>query len=1180
MHAKAEERQFWELLTRRRRAASLFRLRNVDLTELGDEPVQPLEILVADTLTEICPDVRWSVTPVQGDGGIDLLGSADCIALRLRGTEIRFEYSIVGQVKRSRAYKASTLHGIFGSIRTLVDQRGLTLSRLLLVMSAEGRAVERFQADAPILAHQQFPGIPLSFVNADDLAWLWSRFGPHRFEVIRPAYTDAEFHELTRHLEARALASRGPAVEIIVEQPVGHRVVASDLDVSVSIQVSSAYPRQRLEVRLRPGSNLDVVRPLSLLSEGSNAATLGVGEDGSARLLLRFRARQAGTHDLGQIEVRHASGEARWIGRSLGTVAIDPDHSGRHIRFVPTVNSAAQRALDRLAGAAAACGVESVVLLGQGGIGKSRIVEALFDRLDPQFAGEKRPIWSSVRVDRDTQRSSGAGFLMEVVRALALDEPAEAGARLPNGRAAIAERLKRFVGSTAAAVDEGLLALAGNATPDLVEVAAFVLVTATIARLREGPLALHLSNLHWVNSFESDVLGLWLQRIVAVEPHLTHGLLAVLEGRQGELLHRDPAMTPEPWQRLQGSGQVRHRLVLHPWEESQSRRFLREVLTSMTGAPLDDAALERRIAALVLRSSGGNPMHMLEHIRWLIDEGHLRAEADGSVLLDPPERSPHSLIDLIASRVEFIKRSQQRDELSALLRLCAEIGLRTDADLFEAMVNAMSAPQALSLLSRWGVARVPSGRGEAFEFLHETYREAFARIGWPTVAGAPLRRAVISRFSPAAAQPPERALAAARLVMLDPACDLGAVAADLEDAAERNRSDPQASVAICSELLRLPVHVQGPRRRFELTCRLADALVDYGDWKEALRAIQRGRSELPDKAAFLLAKADLAHRAGNILGDIHLISDGMRAVEEGLFALDSVRGSGPAEEAPLRELLENRLGVLLWFSGRLNEGLVHQLRAFRSARRFARGSEREMLMANELGMSLATRHPLLANRLLDRATTLLAALGEDAPAGDDYVWVQREMLRLLLAETEDELESISEVVLEFTRKVGRSVYGRGLAWLVAGACDMLMSRPAEAKRKFEEAITSAALCRNLRIRWKAHLAFAAAATAAAGTPREAAHARYAGEILAESLEGVDPRHRSVWAATIRLPLEHVRRLGGQNQKLDALLAELDTGGSPFWVKDWCQRPGVRPAPGAPPQILHVRAGEADIFLMG
>ena len=104
------------------------------------------------------------------------------------------------------------------------------------------------------------------------------------------------------------------------------------------------------------------------------------------------------------------------------------------------------------------------------------------------------------------------------------------------------------------------------------------------------------------------------------------------------------------------------------------------------------------------------------------------------------------------ARVEYIRRSPGYDEIVALLKICAEIGLRTDSDLFGALRNALRDSRLLSALARWDVARIPDQDGSAgeFEFLHESYRDGFRRAAWNEESGEHLRRAVLARLSPVA----------------------------------------------------------------------------------------------------------------------------------------------------------------------------------------------------------------------------------------------------------------------------------------------------------------------------------------------------------------------------------------------------------------------------------------------
>ena len=159
--------------------------------------------------------------------------------------------------------------------------------------------------------------------------------------------------------------------------------------------------------------------------------------------------------------------------------------------------------------------------------------------------------------------------------------------------------------------------------------------------------------------------------------------------------------------------------------------------------------------------------------------------------------------------------------------------------------------------------------------------------------------------------------------------------------------------------------------------------------------------------------------------------------------------------------------------------------------------------------------------------------------------------------------SVRDDLIFFLEGRKPSVYGEALGWLVAGACETLLGTYDVAQRHFGEAIASATRCRNLRLRWKAHLAYAAVATKAEGSAQQSSHSRYAGHLLADLLDLVEPGKRDLWARTLRLPLEQARRLCGGDPRLDAVTRDIDRGAAPAWCDHWDARPSWQVAPGSP-----------------
>lgn len=336
----------------------------------------------------------------------------------------------------------------------------------------------------------------------------------------------------------------------------------------------------------------------------------------------------------------------------------------------------------------------TVTLLGEAGIGKSRLVDALRERLGASarwFTGWCLPY------------GEGATFapVADTVRALAGVAPAD-------GPHAAGDALERFAGgvedddperrwlAVRLATVLGLGPAVGGATVPAEEIAdAWARVIGHASD--EGPIVLVIEDLHWAEVTFVETLRLLVDRI-ADRPVL------VFVCARPELEERHPG-----WMAAQRSSDV---VELARLDVDETEGLVSTLLAQIEVAAPVRAELLERVA--------GNPLYALEYARML---GDRRDGGDRSI------GTPETLRDLIAARLDMVPGDLRSTASDASVigdefwaSIVADLGRRAEAE----------AREALGSLVRRGVAepwQTSSLDEPAYGFSHALIREvAYSRL--------------------------------------------------------------------------------------------------------------------------------------------------------------------------------------------------------------------------------------------------------------------------------------------------------------------------------------------------------------------------------------------------------------------------------------------------------------------
>ena len=348
--------------------------------------------------------------------------------------------------------------------------------------------------------------------------------------------------------------------------------------------------------------------------------------------------------------------------------------------------------------------VQLVTILGEPGVGKSRLVR--------EFAGfvDTQPELVAWRRGHCLAYGEATGFwaLGEVVKAqagiLESDDPREGAAKLDAAvRAVTADASEREWLKARLAPLVGLAVAAEAATgrdESFMAWRRFLQLVAT-----QGPLVLVIEDLHWADPQLLDFLEQLLDQADLVD------LLVVVTARP-ELLDRRPG-----W----GSGQPNATTVaLAPLDDDQTAMLIASLL--------GQSVLPAEVQSLLLERAGGNPLYAEEFVRLLTDQGLLTPHGHLAQASDLP--LPATVQALIAARLDTLA-----PEHKTLLQDAAVFGkvfwlgaLAAMADVSEDELRGGLAQLQRKELIR--AARLSTVEGEdEFTFWHALIRDvAYAQI--------------------------------------------------------------------------------------------------------------------------------------------------------------------------------------------------------------------------------------------------------------------------------------------------------------------------------------------------------------------------------------------------------------------------------------------------------------------
>ncbi len=551
--------------------------------------------------------------------------------------------------------------------------------------------------------------------------------------VLIEALAAADRDDVLSYLEDRRPETLAPSISWVA---VPRALAGEPFRVAVDVRWSLAsHPGARVWWRPASGDDSETVTLIGPVNaDGQAGVALGDKSSTSDPLGAAFSLEMV-TFSVGRIDL----GELR-IGLAEHGAAAAASHDLGHVQILENVRP---RFFERpyrghlvLLGDAYAriCGgaVLSVGVVGAGGSGKSRLCE--------EFSLDKRRRGCGVvAVKHPKTHQAPHRILADLLSALTGNSPLDGPE--PEG---IVQSLAQYDSALATRVAPAVRSLfetrtTSAATSDQSMISA--LLVLVMARMREGPLIVHLQDLHWCGA---EVLSL-LERLVrqlaqvrtATSPAQlpTNGVLFLFEGRVRESHEEsDDTWSSAPFEAfLARSDSITARCSAFAPEDGLA--FTRRLFEGRHNAhrivPDNLLDLQSDIAERVHRAAGGNPFHTLEHVRLLRELGAVGQNPRTGLLylaevVPPVAPLPESVFAAIRQRWQYMRR--RAPDLALLVWAAALLEDRLPAPMFRSLWTTLAPEVSLREIDATDMLWTGDGDNDAVVFRHENYFESIRRF--------------------------------------------------------------------------------------------------------------------------------------------------------------------------------------------------------------------------------------------------------------------------------------------------------------------------------------------------------------------------------------------------------------------------------------------------------------------
>lgn len=677
---------------------------------------QVFEVLVAETLALLDTKTKWETTCGNNDQGVDIVGSrkAECTTPFLSNVP---EQLYLGQIKRrNKGYRyddfRNDINKLFEFYSSKVLYKDATLMQLIFVISSDNENnIKNLQKnllkDIEIKEHLIFiAGIksPISIINALDIIKYWKINFDFVKNITNGIFSYEELVQFKEFLENIEFSGISFSVKQNTNAYLGKMH-------EFKIQLTTEIKDIPIEAYIKWSPATESLKHIQLVSPWTLCEERGmhVYIENLYELPILFRGVSVGTFSLGDLEiVIPDSTYSQKI--ELGNITIQKNPFPLYME-APNSNIKTDLEKHILEGN---IHLYACAVLGCGGIGKSSLInEILIKSVNAGFY--------CINIEHSHSLVSGNKFFIQLIicilsqsfhRIIFINE--------------IADYVCLFLGGLYKKEwEEALENLVSDKTydPDYI---CDCIVSLLIKITWQTNCILYFSDMHWLNNKNADLLRRIYFSIEHNLDYIGKKIIILLEGRYQEtLFYNNRHYLPYVWENFLSVTGIEKK-ELQNWKHAECEKFLESLFYRHKKE--NNKELTNLAKNEILNAANGIPMHILEQVKFLIEQGKILAKDNGELYIFESNWNnllSKNITELVSYRIQYYY--QQYPEIMDYLVIYTKLNLNLTPACAKYIYKILhkNYSSEISILESISFIEI---KNEIIYFQHEYYSEGLKNL--------------------------------------------------------------------------------------------------------------------------------------------------------------------------------------------------------------------------------------------------------------------------------------------------------------------------------------------------------------------------------------------------------------------------------------------------------------------